>query len=402
MAPWKKTFYSAFFAQMLSIMGFSFAMPFLPFYIRELGVHSESELRMWAGIATAAPGITLAIFQPLWGVLSDRYGRKVMVIRSMFGGAIVLVLMAFVQNVGQLVVCRLLQGVVTGTVAASVALVASVTPQRRSGYTLGMMQAAVFAGFSIGPLIGGIVADWVGYRMAFIVSAFILVAGGLVVNFGAREEFTPPEPGRREHRRGFAEIFAASGFLAAVLVLCSIRFSNTIANPAFPLIVESLYGGKAPNAVTGSIFACAGVAAAFSAGIFGRFSDRWGHKRMLVIFSLSSAAVSIAHAFARTLAHLFVLRACFGLTVAGMAPAANALIRRTIHDRHIGKAYGVATSISSIGWFFGPLTGGYLAARLGLRAPFIVTGIAQILVSVIVILAVKTILTPPDQTPPNK
>ena len=135
MSPWRRTFVSAFVAQILSLVGFSFCFPFLPFFVGDLGVTGKGEQAFWSGVAISAAGVTLALFAPLWGILADRYGRKAMVVRAMLGGTVLLLLTSTVQTIGQLVACRLLQGALTGTVAASVALVASVTPPRRSGAT---------------------------------------------------------------------------------------------------------------------------------------------------------------------------------------------------------------------------------------------------------------------------
>ena len=153
---WKKTFVFTFLAQILSIIGFSLAMPFLPFFIAELGIHDKGQQAFWAGIVLGAAGVTLCLFAPLWGTLADRYGRKAMVCRSMFGGAAAIMLMSMSHTVNQLILYRLLQGVFAGTAPASMALVASVTPKKRIGFTLGMMQAAVFIGTTIGPLFGAL------------------------------------------------------------------------------------------------------------------------------------------------------------------------------------------------------------------------------------------------------
>ena len=194
MTHWKQTFACSFIAQVLSILGFSFALPFLPFFIRDLGVSDPARQAWWAGVTLGATGVTLALFAPIWGALADRFGRKAMVMRSMFGGALVLVLMSYSRNIGDLLVCRLLQGAFTGTVAASIALVASVTPLRHSGLALGMMQSAVFLGTAIGPLVGGLVADRYGYRAAFQMGAAIVLLGGVIIHYGAHESLSPPDP----------------------------------------------------------------------------------------------------------------------------------------------------------------------------------------------------------------
>jgi len=193
MSPWKKTFYAAMVAQIFSIMGFMFIIPFLPFYIRELGVTEESAVEKWSGIIGGAAAVTLIIFSPIWGSLGDRYGRRLMVMRAMLGGTVVLVCMGLAQNVTQLLAARLLQGALTGTVSASTALVASVAPTERSGYALGMMQAAVFVGASCGPLLGGVISDQWGYRASCFVAAGMLLVGGLFIRFGARRDIIAAE-----------------------------------------------------------------------------------------------------------------------------------------------------------------------------------------------------------------
>jgi len=388
--PWKKTFYSAFVAQILSIVGFSFVLPFLPFYVEELGVADPGAQRIWSGIVLSAAGWTLALFAPIWGVLADRYGRKAMVVRSMLGGTVVLALMAFVQTPLQLAVCRVLQGALTGTVAASVALVASVSPSRKSGYTLGMMQMAVFLGVSLGPMFGGLVADHFGYRPAFLAGAGVILLGGLLVLYGTREEFTRLDPSDETTRGSYRRVLMMGGFLAAVLVMFTVRLSNTMSSPAFPLVVEEIRGSKANlNTLTGSIIMCAGLAAAVSAGVLGHVGDRWGHKRVLIVASLLAAVAVSAHALARSVAELYVVRTLFGLAVAGMMPAANAIVKRITPSHNIGRAFGAATSFSTLGLAIGPLLGGYLAARYALQMPFLVSGACLLVVCGVVAVAIR-------------
>ena len=397
MSPWRRTFVSAFVAQILSLVGFSFCFPFLPFFVGELGVAGKSEQAFWSGVAISAAGVTLALFAPLWGMLADRYGRKAMVVRAMLGGTVLLLLTSTVQTIGQLVACRLLQGALTGTVAASVALVASVTPPRRSGFTLGMMQTAVFLGVCLGPLGGGLVADRYGYRVAFQVGACIVFLGGLLVYFGTHEHFTPPDPARDEQRGTFAEIFRTSGFLAAVMILFSVRFSNSLSSPSFPLIVEEILPGTQNlNSITGSIVAAAALAGAISAAVLGLFGDAWGHARVLIVCSLVAAGASIAHLLADSVGHLLAARVLLGLGVAGMIPAANAVIRIITDDRNMGKAFGAATALSMSGFALGPFLGGWTASKFSLRTPFLITGLGQLAVAVIVILWIKPAHTAPS------
>ncbi len=380
MMAWKRTFVCAFAAQVLGIVGFSFALPFLPFFIRDLGITGTAQQAYWSGILLAATGVTLAIFAPLWGMLADRYGRKPMVIRSMFGGTVVLLLMSFSTSVGQLLVLRLLQGALTGTISASVALVASVTPSKRSGFTMGMMQAAVMLGVAIGPLIGGVIADLFGYRAAFRAGALVVMLGGVLIHVGAQEAFSAPDPS--ENVPGFRTLMAGNGFAVAVVILFAVRFSNTLVNPSFPIIIQELLTDPHRlNSIAGMIMAGGGLAGAVSAALLGHVGDRIGHRQVVIACSLAAAVTSSAHAFTGSLPVLAAVHLLFGLSVAGTMPAANAMIQKSTDARHMGKAFGAASALGILGIALGPLTGGILARHLGLRVPFLAAGISQVMVA---------------------
>lgn len=388
---WKKTFISAFIAQIFSILGFSFAIPFLPFFISELGITDTGQQAFWSGIALGATGATLCIFAPLWGILSDRYGRKLMVCRAMFAGTVILLLMSAVRTVGQLVVCRLLQGVFTGTNAASIALVASVTPERRSGLTLGMMQAAIFIGAALGPLFGGIVADIFGYRAAFRAGAALIFLGGLLVLLLVKENFVPPDNTKTSSSMGLKKILAVSGFFSAIAIIFGVHLSNSIINPSFPLIVKEISpSAESLNSVTGFVLAAAAIAGALSAAVLGHMGDRWGQKKILVYCCIAAAIASAGHFFAHSLSFLLVVRILFGLSVAGMLPSANAMIYKVIDKKAIGTAYGAAMSLSMIGFALGPFFGGALARAADLRAPFLVTALFQAMMAFFIFRFVKT------------
>ncbi|MFP4056433.1 MAG: MFS transporter [Candidatus Brocadiia bacterium] len=392
MQSWKRTLNAAFFAQICSITGFTFVLPFLPLYVRELGVADEAQSRVWAGIAFAAGALTMAVFSPIWGALADRYGRKPMVLRAMLGGALVLTLMSFCQNASQLVACRLLQGALTGTVTASVALVAGVVPRHRAGQAMGMMQAAVFVGAAFGPFMGGLLADALGYRATFRAAALVLLAGVVVTKVFVRERFVPSGTADGAPHGTFGQVFAAVGFLTAVFIVFALRFANAAAGPVFPDLVKEVSGDtERINTTIGLLISAGNLMAAGSAWLFGRFSDLWGHKRLLIALSLFASLTASLYLVAGRVAHLFGLRLLFGVGVGGMRPLANAIIRGVTHDSNIGKAYGVTSSASAIGMFAGPLMGGYLSASVSLRAPFVVMAVSLALGAALVAWRVKPI-----------
>ncbi|MGI5818309.1 MAG: MFS transporter [Armatimonadota bacterium] len=368
---WQRTLYACWIAQLLSIIGFSFVMPFIPFYVRELGVTEPAAVALWSGLVIFAAGITQAIFAPVWGSLADRYGRKIMVKRAMFGGAVVMTLMGFAGSVWHLFALRALQGALTGTVVASTTLVASVTPNGRMGFSLGMMQVAVLMGVTVGPLTGGLMADAWGYRVPFYAAGAVLLVGGLIVQFLAYENFCAPD-GSTAPNHGLRQAFGRKGLLALLAAFFTISLAGSFVGPIFPLLVEAVSDTERIASTAGGLLAISGFAAGGSALIVGLLGDRLGHKPVLVGCTIGAALFSAPHAVAQTVGQLALLRVGTGMTRGGTAPALNAIVGQAVSSDTYGRAFGHTRVASALGMAFGPLLGGIAAANLGLRWPFVI------------------------------
>jgi MFS transporter, DHA1 family, multidrug resistance protein len=389
-SSWRSTLSVMFIAQLLSIVGFAFVLPFIPFYIREIGVTDEKLVPIWAGILGAASSLTMTIFSPIWGWLSDRYGRKLMVERAMFAGGVITMAMGMIGNVYQLLILRLIMGAFTGTISASISLVASVLPGAKLGFGLGLMQVAVFSGMSLGPWIGGMIADIVGYRLTFIVGGIILLVGGFLVLMGAKEKFVRPSAESLKQSGSMGTLFVLPGFLSLMAVFFFFNFSINIAIPILPLFIEEVGNLKTQIAsTTGLLFAVTGATASLSALVIGRLSDRWGHKRVLIVNLFITGLMWAAHALARNIQQLLVIRICFGLAAGGNLPSMNALVGKLTPKETYGKAYGLMASMTSLGMTLGPLAGGIMASHMGFRWPFVIVSLLLSLVVIPVILSVR-------------
>jgi DHA1 family multidrug resistance protein-like MFS transporter len=320
-----------------------------------------------------------------------------MVLRAMVAGAVIVALMGMVHNVHQLLILRIIQGMLTGTVSAGMALVASETPPERSAYALGVMQAAVIAGASFGPLMGGHAAALFGFRPTFYVAAAMIFAAALIVHFGTEEHFTPLVPGKKVKTGTYGSLFAVGGFLTAILVLFLVNFGTFAPAPVFTYYVKELSGASDDRAaaVSGQIMFVVGFADMISAWYLGKLADQWGHKRMLVLCALLGGIFSLPFYFAKTITHLYILRFVFGLAVGGVMPSLYAIIRRITPQEDIGKAFGVTAFIGGAAFCLGPLSGGYIALLAGppgkpyYVAPFLLCGVALILISALAAWRVK-------------
>jgi DHA1 family multidrug resistance protein-like MFS transporter len=389
-SSWRSTLSVMFVAQLLSIVGFSFVLPFIPFYIREIGVTDEKLVPVWAGILGAAASLTMTIFSPIWGWVSDRYGRKPMVERAMFAGAVLTMAMGMVGDVYQLLFLRLLSGAFTGTISASISLVSSVLPVARLGFGLGLMQVAVFSGMSLGPWIGGMIADAVGYRLTFIAGGVMLLVGGLLVLTKAKEKFTRPSTASLKRTGSMRALFAFPGFVSLMVVFFLFHFSIQLAIPILPLFIEQVGNLKTGVAsTTGLLIGVTGATASISAVAIGYLSDRIGHKRVLILNLFITAVMWAAHALARSIAQLLIIRTVFGLAAGGNLPTMNVLVGKLTTKETYGKAYGLMASMTSLGMTLGPLAGGFMASHIGFRWPFVAVSLLLSLVVIPMILNVK-------------
>ena len=378
MEAWQRNLYVIWVSQLVAIIGFAVVFPFLPYYVQELGVTELHEVELWSGVLFATQAVTMAIFAPIWGTLSDRYGRKLMVQRAMFGGAITLAAMGFVQNVWQLAMLRAIQGMLTGTVSAATTLVASSTPRERSGYALGLLQMAVWTGASVGPLVGGLIADTWGYRAAFWVTGILLFLAGLVVWRFVEEDFQRADPEEAKAGGGFFEGVRLVVRQRPLLSLFSIRFLIRLAvrliGPVLPLFVQSLVAPTARLAtITGLISGVQAGTSAIGAVTLGRASDRIGYRRVLLTCAALGALLYVPQFFVTTPWQLLILQGATGLAMSGVLASTSALLANLAPEGRQGAVYGVDASVVSAANAVAPMLGASIAAAVGLRAPFLLT-----------------------------
>jgi DHA1 family multidrug resistance protein-like MFS transporter len=169
------------------------------------------------------------------------------------------------------------------------------------------------------------------------------------------------------------------------------HFSINIAIPILPLFIEEVGNLKTQVAsTTGLLLGVSGATAAISAAAIGYWSDRQGHKKVLVVNLFITSLMWLAHAFSRSISQLLVVRILFGFAAGGNLPTMNALVGKMTPKESYGKAYGVISSVTSIGMMLGPLTGGIMASSIGLRWPFILVSLLLSLVLIPLILSLKT------------
>lgn len=374
MVNWKQNLAVVSLSQFLSIAGFSFAMPFAPYYIQELGVTDPVGLKLWVSLFAAATPLSLAIFAPMWGALADRYGRRLMLLRANLGGMVVVGLMGTVRNVETLVALRLLQGAFTGTVAAAQTMVSAGTPNDRSGFALGALSAAVYSGGLVGAFVGGIFADCFGYRGTFFAGSTLLLAAALLVFFGTREDFE--RPAAAEEAADPPEGAAAPGAVVAILgMIIAIAFARQFDAAFLPLLVQEIHGSiEGVSVWTGTLSAVSGLAGLLAGPLLGRLADRVPPPRIGKLSALGAGLLVIPQGLAGAFLPLFAAR--FGMTFCsgGLEPVFLIWLSKVTPASKRGVVFGWSSTARSAGWVIAPLVSGLVAARYGIRPVFFASG----------------------------
>jgi DHA1 family multidrug resistance protein-like MFS transporter len=376
---WKRTLYIIFFAQIVTSIGFSCFFPFLPLYVAELGSKTRLSTEFLAGLAFSAQAFTMMIASPIWGTIADRYGRKLMVQRAMFGGAIVICLMGFARSAEELVLLRACQGMITGVIGAHNALVAAVVPREKTGYAMGLLQVGLGVGVALGPVIGGILADFLGYRAAFYVTSIMLFISGVIVFFGVQENFQPKDTDRGKRRSLLSKwraILAVPGVLITYAMRFISQFGRMMVFPILPLFIQSLLVDPARlNTITGAVSGVHSIFTTLSALYLGRLGDRIGHRRILIWSLIAAALFYIPQSSIQTAWQLLVLQALAGMALGGIIPAIGALLARYTQQGDEGTVYGLDNSVHSGARALAPMVGAGVAIWFGMRTTFTVLGL---------------------------
>lgn len=376
---WRRTLWAMVGIQFIMTMAFSMLTPILPLFLPVLGVETEAGIEIWAGILNGVTSFVAAFASPLWGQVADRRGRKLMLLRASFAIGFFTALMGLSGDVWQFLACRVLMGVFAGFSSTAIALVASQVPESRLGYSLGWLSTGQLVGSLIGPIVGGILADLTGsYRVPFYCTSATIFFSLVLVWFGVHENFVRPQKGKsgRSSLNGLIALVSTPALLALFFVLLMAQFGVRTVQPVVTLYVQQMVGAV-PNIATlaGIAFSITGVANVISAPFLGNRSDEIGYRRVLLICLLGGTLTTLPQGFTDNYWVFTAERFAVGLFIGGLLPTANALVGRLVARSDRGAVYGMTSSAMFLGNSLGPLLGGAVAASMGLRWVFVMTGL---------------------------
>ncbi len=388
---WERTAWICAVTQFFTLVGFGLGLPFLPMYVQALGITERAEVAVWSGVLSGSAALTMAVLAPIWGVLSDRYGRKPMLVRAMLGGAILVGAMGFVDNVWQLLGLRLLQGAFTGSQAAAAALVAASTPASHAGFALGLIGTAVQVGNTFGPALGAVSVNSLGFRGSFVLGGLMLLVGALMSIFWVEEPKNAkprgqPKPPESVLARTFGP-FAWRGFRALLVLQLGTSFCFSAAVNLLPIYLQDMDRPTWLSAELASGLSITATAVTAAAGMpfFGPWTDRHGPRGLLIASLAGTAIVLAVQALVPTVGLFLGLRAVLGVWLAGVTATMSVLTKVSAPAGREGAAFGAAGSAQGLGWGLGPIVGSGVVALGGIPALYLVA--AAMMLGLVVVAA---------------
>ncbi|EGP66280.1 transporter, major facilitator family protein [Streptococcus sp. oral taxon 056 str. F0418] len=348
-------------------------IPFMSLFVEELGVKGHM-VDLYAGIAVSSSAMTAAFLSPVWGSLADKYGRKPMMIRAALAMTFTMGGMAFVPNIFWLIALRLLNGVFSGYVPNSTALIASQAPKKYSGYALGTLSTGVVAGTLMGPLLGGVIAQTLGMRDVFLLVGFFLALVTLLTIFGVREDFQPMS---KEKQLGTKELLAKipqkSILFGLFLTSMVIQMVAQSIAPILTLYIRSMGQSENLMFISGLIVSAMGISSILASSHLGKLGDKMGNHRLLLMALLYSFVIYFLCAWARTPIELGILRFLFGLGTGALLPGVSSLLNKITPKEGISRIFSYNQTFFYIGGVVGPLMGSTIAVSLGYHWVFYTT-----------------------------
>ncbi len=361
----KDRFGVIFLTVLIDLIGFGVVIPLLPFYALNYGASSSQ-----VGFLVSSFSLMQFIFNPIWGRISDRVGRRPVILLSVFGSFLSYLIFAFAKSLEILFLSRMLAGLMGANIATAQAYIADITPPEERAKGMGIVGAGFGIGFIVGPLIGGVLSKF-GYNVP------ILFASGLsLLNFLLAFKFLPES---QKHPQAVNK----SGYGASVLKIVSdkllvflyftffvITFGISLNYVVFPLFTKDTFSFDASH--NGLLFGYIGAIGVFTQGfLVGKIARRFEGERILIFGTLLMGSGLLGMVFSSRFYEFFISVSFFTFGSGVTTPTVLSLISKRAKSEFQGLTLGLGQSLSSLARVLGPSTGGFLYGNLGHRAPFI-------------------------------
>jgi DHA1 family multidrug resistance protein-like MFS transporter len=362
MDPWRRNQHVMVATVFVVFMGFAFVLPFLPLFVRELGVRDDETAALWAGVLIGVAPLLAGLLAPVWGRLADRHGQKPMAMRALASYVVILALSAFVQDVWQLFALRAGVGLFGGIGPLGLAMATALAPREQTGRVVGSVQAAQILSAAAGPLAGGFLADAIGMRATFLVTAGLCALALLLVILFYEEARPQAVAQAAERKASFGEVLGLPSVFFLFAILFFVNFVGRSFTPILPLYLQGL-GVRLPRLAfsTGLLISAYSVAAALSATMLGKASRRFSPWGLLAASLAGGALTVLPMAAISTFGAMLWLGVLLGLASGGALTLCYTIGGLMVPPDRRATAFGFFSAAALFGGALSPSVAGLLA-----------------------------------------
>ncbi|HPY90069.1 MAG TPA: MFS transporter [Lentisphaeria bacterium] len=412
---WKTNLLFVWLAQILTLAGYGAAMPFIPLFIRDvLGIASEHDRGFWVSMFYFFGMLSFCVSNPIWGMMADKYGRRLMLLRANFVTAFIFPCMALAPNIYVLILIRFIASAFSGTIAASQALIATATPDRHQGFAQGILSTAIWSGNMIGYLVGGLLMHYLGYNWAFLLCGVMYFVGGIIVLFFVQEDHQRRPSAKQaasleQHHQQSARrqlhwpklpswqelpgLLRPPQFPHLVLPLMGICMlvciTRRFEEPYLAMLVEIVADPMKAAFHTGLICAAAAAGGILSGTVFGWLSDRLPPLLIMLPALMVSSLMLLLQGSATSLVMLGAARFGAYFTSGGLEPTILAVISRVTPPAKRATVFGWTTSARTLGMVLSAPLAGIFITNWGTRSVFYAAAALYILIMPAIIATMK-------------
>ena len=363
------------FALMMS-SSYTMLIPFLPIYMQsELGATADN-VSLWSGVTYAITFAISAFVSPIWGKLSDKMGKKPMIIRASFLLAITYFLGGIVRTPFELFLVRAFQGIASGLWPACLVMMSACVPKNKIGISMGLMQSANICGGIIGPLLGGILATAFGMRNSFYVGAVALSLITVTTILFIKEPPVAPEKEiNKAQNTSYLSFIKDKNILILLLCVCMTNLVILQIQPIVSLYVQQLsHNSDKAVLLTGFIMSLGGIAGALASPLWGKTGQKVGFYKTITLAFISAGLLMSLQGVPNSLVLFGLMQFLCGLGFSGIFPSANSILVLLTPPSSRGMGFGSLFSAQMIGGALGPVIGGVIVSFMSFNTVYIISG----------------------------
>lgn len=374
---WKKNLICTWIGQLLCMAGYSAIMPFIPLFIEQkYNITDDKQLGVYVSALTFFGFASFCVANPFWGVMADKFGRKLMLLRSYYISTIVFPLMYFAPSVTWLIVIRFLISFFSGSVTAAQTLIVTNTPREHQGTALGLLSSAVWSGQMIGFLCGAFFVDMFGYKWGFIGCGVLYLVGGVITHLWVEENFVPVKKSKNKKSQ-WKELFALPKPIWILLaVFTAVGLVRSLDTPYVPILIKQITQPDKVVFYTGIVSLLAALGGMISGIVLGKLCDKFPPMLVAIPAILLSAITMLVQALTASLGMFGTMRFMHYIAAGGLDPAFQAMLAKVTPEEKRGSIFGVAASVRVFGVILASLAAGGIIGLTGsIRAVFIISAV---------------------------